>query len=351
MVLDVVQRSWPRIAAGVLAAAIVTAIVAIVSTAPVPIARATQAPGVVALAAGTPVAEDDEAGDPLDGDPLDGPPRGDDPGAPDNLTDFEIARSGRPADAPESLTAYDDDHQTIWSSEGAPDAWVWFDLGAERRLREVRWLARGAGTVEVAISDDREEWRTVGERESRGGWEGLPLREDARYVRLRLMSEESAEPLALAEVAAYGRDRHRDVELAQDAENEDRRQRNRNRERDDRQRDRAAARDEERIEVRDRAEERSEDRPGISAEPGETRCEGRRARCRTEAGRVSVEDDCQTDGECVIDVRADGGTAVCDASAGDDSEAGRGNGRRGGDGGECEAVANGGAVTIGDVDP
>jgi hypothetical protein len=62
-----------------------------------------------------------------------------------------------------------------------------------------------------------------------------------------------------------------------------------------------------------------------------------------------VEDDCTADGTCTIDVRADGGTAVCDSTGGDESRAGGGEGKRGSDGGECEAVANGGAVAIGDI--
>jgi hypothetical protein len=66
---------------------------------------------------------------------------------------------------------------------------------------------------------------------------------------------------------------------------------------------------------------------------------------------VTIEEDCLQDGTCVIDVRADGGTASCDASGADDGEAGRGEGRRGGDGGRCEAVANGGTITIGDINP
>jgi hypothetical protein len=67
--------------------------------------------------------------------------------------------------------------------------------------------------------------------------------------------------------------------------------------------------------------------------------------------RCRVEEDCAAEGSCTIDVRADGGTAICDASGGDRTETGDGEGKRGGRGGRCEAVANGGAVTIGDIDP
>ena len=72
---------------------------------------------------------------------------------------------------------------------------------------------------------------------------------------------------------------------------------------------------------------------------------------RGATGQVSVEEDCAGDGSCTIDVRADGGTVVCDASGGDQSKAGDGEGKRGGQGGRCEAVANGGAVAIGDINP
>jgi hypothetical protein len=66
---------------------------------------------------------------------------------------------------------------------------------------------------------------------------------------------------------------------------------------------------------------------------------------------VSVEEDCETDGTCTIDVQADGGSATCDATGGDETQAGKGEGKRGGEGGRCEAVADGGAVTIGDINP
>ena len=64
-----------------------------------------------------------------------------------------------------------------------------------------------------------------------------------------------------------------------------------------------------------------------------------------------MEEDCEVDGSCTIDIQVDGGTAACDATGGDEARAGDGEGRRGGDGGECEATANGGAVAIGDINP
>jgi hypothetical protein len=100
-----------------------------------------------------------------------------------------------------------------------------------------------------------------------------------------------------------------------------------------------------------RREPRSGGRVRISAEPGETRCRGDGDRCEARQGEVSVEDDCEREGTCTIDVRADGGTAVCDAAGGDETKAGAGEGKRGGRAGRCEAVANGGAVAVGDVNP
>ena len=64
-----------------------------------------------------------------------------------------------------------------------------------------------------------------------------------------------------------------------------------------------------------------------------------------------MEEDCEEEGSCTIDVQADGGTAICDAAGGDESRAGGGKGREGGEGGSCEAVADGGTVTIGDINP
>ena len=300
-------------------------------------------------ASGTPVAAESGTNDPLDGDPLDGPPRTDDSDEPEDLTQYEFTRSGRPAGAPQSLTAYDGDSKTAWSVADATETWIWFDLGEERPLREVRWLTSGAGTIEVAVSADREEWSDVGEREVDPGWQSLDAREEARYVRLTLVAEEEGSVPPLAEVAAYGPDRAGGVALEQRARNDKRETRRDSR--DNSRRNRATDRETERTRERGRGDASAESRPGITAEPGETRCEGNRAKCRAKPGRVSVEEDCQSEGTCAIDVRADGGTAICEASAGDENKAGRGSGRRDGDGGECEAVANGGVVTIGDIDP
>jgi hypothetical protein len=294
------------------------------------------------------------AGDPLDGDPLDGPPAGSDPDVPADQTQLEIVRSARPHDEPATLAAYDDDPRTVWTPRtAAGETWLWLDLGQERPLREVRWLAQGKGTVEIAVSSDRQRWRDVDRVDVGSGWQGVELRDDARYVRLTLLpTEDGGELPAIAEAAVYGSDPRRSVSSQQRAG--DGRERNQDRQsRADRQSvsEQEAEGDGSSGGNAGRRQSRSGGRVRISTEPGETRCRGDRERCEARQGEVSVEEDCEREGTCTIDVRADGGTAVCDAAGGDETEAGDGEGRRGGRGGRCEAVANGGAVAIGDVNP
>jgi hypothetical protein len=292
--------------------------------------------------------------DPLDGDPLDGRPAGGDPDAPAEQTQLEIVRSGRPHDEPATVTAYDDDPETVWTPHAdASETWLWLDLGLERRLREVRWLARGRGTVEIAVSSDRRRWRDVDRVDVGRGWQGVELRDDARYVRLTLLpADDGGELPAIAETAVYGSDQRNRVSAEQRADDDRARDRDRQ-PRGDRQS--AAEQDAEgggtTGDKEGRRESRSGGRVRISTEPGETRCRGDRERCRAREGEVSVEEDCEREGTCTIDVRADGGSAICDAAGGDETKAGRGEGKRGSSGGRCEAAANGGAVAIGDVNP
>ena len=298
---------------------------------------------------GTPI-----AGDPLDGDPLDGPPADGDLNSPVDLTQLEIVRSARPPDEPATVVAYDDDLKTVWTPQAdADESWLWLDLGLERRLREVRWLAQGTGSVEIAVSSDRQRWRDVGRVEVGRGWQGVELRDDARYVRLLLLATHSGGELpAIAEAAVYGSDRRPNASLEQPAA--DGRQRDRGRQ----SRGNTQSVSEQKVKSNDSSggdegqkESRSGGRLRTSAEPGETRCSGDRERCEARQGEVSVETDCEREGTCTIDMRADGGTAICDAAGGDETKAGEGKGRRGGKGGRCEAVANGGAVAIADVNP
>ena len=290
------------------------------------------------------------AADPLDGDPLDGPLTLDDPGAPEGQTRFAIERSGRPDRAPRSDVAYDDDPATVWAPTNGDDpAWLWLDVGVERRLRAVRWLARGSGAIEVAISRDQQRWETVERVDVGRAWDGIALRDDARYVRLTLLPGDGGEVPEIAEVAVYGRDRSGEVSREQEAKERrkrprERKQRGESRSRQEAARDGAAG-------EASGSEATSGDRVRISTKRGETTCRGKRARCQAREGKVSVEEDCAASGTCTIDVRADGGMATCDAAGGERNRAGGGEGKRGGDGGECEAVANGGAVTIGDINP
>jgi hypothetical protein len=252
------------------------------------------------------------------------------------------------------VAVYDDDPQTVWTPQtDAGETWLWLDLGQERPLREVRLLARGSGTVEIAVSSDRRRWRDIDRVDVGGGWQGLDLRDDVRYVRLTLFRpDDGGELPAIAEAAVYGFDLGRSVATEQRAR--DPRERDQNRQ--SRGRGKSAAEQQAEGDAtsggnEERSEPRSGDRVRISAEPGETRCRGKGERCEARQGEVSVEEDCEREGTCTIDVRADGGTAICDAAGGDETKGGNGNGRRGGKGGHCEAVANGGAVAIGDVNP
>ena len=288
--------------------------------------------------------------DPLDGDPLDGRPNGIDAGAPVDQTQLEIVRSGRPNDEPATVSAYDGDPATTWIPEAdAEETWLWLDLGAERRLRGVRWLARGSGAIEVSLSSDRERWRDVERVEVGTAWQGIDVRDDARYVRLTLIPDDNGELPAIAEATVYGPDQGGSVSSEQQAESN----RDRKRDRQERSNEESAAEQQagEPAPAGNGDDSGSRGRVRISAEPGETRCNGNRERCEARQGEVSVEEECGQEGSCTIDIRADGGTAICDASGGDRAEAGGGEGKRGGRGGRCEAVANGGAVTIGDINP
>jgi hypothetical protein len=293
-------------------------------------------------------------GDPLDGDPLDGPPVDGDPGVPADQAQLEVVRSARPHDEPPSVAIYDEDPQTVWTPQAdTGETWFWVDLGLERRLREVRWLAQGRGTVEIAVSSDRQRWRDVDRVDVGRGWQGVELRDDARYVRLTLLpTDDGGELPAMAEAAVYGPDRRRSVSSEQRASDDRERSRDRQSRGDRRSVSEQEAEGDGSADGNEgRRDARSGGRVRISAEPGETRCSGDRERCEARQGEVSVEEDCEREGTCTIDVRVDGGTAVCDAAGGDETKPGDGEGRRGGRGGRCEAVANGGAVAIGDINP
>jgi len=285
--------------------------------------------------------------DALDGDPLDGPPRRKRLQDPENAIELSIVQSGRQKDTPNSVTVYDGDEATSWSPVDEAEPWVWVDLGDIEAVRNVRWLAKGNGDVEIAVSNDRKRWSLLDTMPISGSWQEIELREDAQYVRLTLLPADDASGAELAEVEVFGRERKASSSLAQEAKQD-------NKQRDKR---RAAER------AQDAAAANSEPATGdssgnksgsvsSSAKAGKTKCSGKRERCRARPGRVEVTDDCGGNGTCTIDIRADGGSALCDASGADEDRAGDGEGKRGGgNGGRCEAVADGGTVTIGDVDP
>ncbi len=174
---------------------------------------------------------DPQDADPLDGDPLDGKPSDKDPDAPVDQTQLEIVRSGRPNDEPATVAVYDGDPTTTWvPAADAEETWLWLDVGAERRLRSVRWLGRGSGSIEVSLSSDRERWRDVERVDVRGGWQGIDVRDDARYVRLTLLADDDGVIPGIAEATVYGSDRGESVSSEQRADS------SRDRKRDPRQR-------------------------------------------------------------------------------------------------------------------
>lgn len=290
----------------------------------------------------TPVPEPDV----LDGDPLDGPARTKRLPDPENATPLPIVQSGRQKDTPNSTSLYDGDGSTSWSPRNVDEPWVWLDLGDTEAVRNVRWLAGGSGDVEIAVSSDRKRWSVLDTQPISGDWQEVELREDAQYVRLTLLPEDDTSRVDLAEVEVFGRERKADTSLAQEAKKG-------NKKRDKR---RAAERAQDAAAAAEPAADNPSDNKrgsvNSSAKAGETKCSGKRERCRARPGKVEVTDDCGGNGTCTIDIRADGGSAICDASGGNEDRAGDGEGKRGGgNGGRCEAVADGGTVIIGDVNP
>jgi hypothetical protein len=306
--------------------------------------------------AGDPLDGDPKANDPLDGDPLDGKPLADPP-PPRGARELEVVRSGRPTSAPASLAAYDGDPATTWNpGKATKDAWVWLDLGQERQVREVRWLARGSGAVDVAVSSDRERWHDIGREAVQNGWATQTLSDDARYVRLTLLPDDAGDRPQLADATVYGDDT-KSVEQKQDAKSKSGKK--------DRKSTKSAKSgnggksDSGTAKHADTGGASGEPKKGAkssgqiqaSAAPGETSCKGKRAHCKAQEGRMEMDGTCGASGSCTIDVQADGGAAVCDATGGENTKAGQGEGKSGGNGGRCDAVANGGAIAIGDINP
>jgi hypothetical protein len=299
---------------------------------------------------GDPSSPDPLGHDSLDGDPLDGTPAPTTNSASPNGRPLNIVRSGRPEAAPQSLVAYDGDPRTVWApTENEGDAWIWLDLGSKRRLRSVRWLARGSGAIEVSISDDRRRWQAIDSMAVRPFWQQVSLRDDAQFVRLDLQPSDDGSLPEIAEVSVYGRDAADEVSLAQKSSKNDRKGGK------NQSKGKGSGKSESGSTSGGNSKKakgaKSSSEGNITAEQGDTHCQGDRARCRAREGKVSVDDTCETDGTCTIDVQADGGSAMCGATGGGKAKAGKGKRKRGGEGGRCDAAADGGTVTIGDINP
>ncbi|MDQ2655764.1 MAG: discoidin domain-containing protein, partial [Chloroflexota bacterium] len=276
--------------------------------------------------------------DALDGDPLDGPTSKKRPPDPDNAKQLTIVQSGRQKDTPNSTLIYDGKLDTSWSPTDVDEPWVWVDLGDTETVRNVRWLAAGSGDVEISVSSDRKQWAVLDTQGITGGWQEITLREDAQYVRLTLLPKDDTSDVGLAEVEVFGRERDADASLAQKAKKGNQK---RDKRRSSERAQKAAKADDEPASD-DTAQGNQRTTRNSSAKAGKTKCSGKRERCRARPGKVEVTDECGGDGTCTIDIRADGGSAICDASGGDEDRAGDGEGKRGGgNGGRCEAVADG----------
>ena len=295
------------------------------------------------------------AGDPLDGDPLDGPPADGDRGAPVDQTELEIVRSARPHDEPATVVAYDDDPRTVWTPRAdAGETWLWLDLGLERPLREVRWLAEGRGTVEIAVSSDRQRWRDVDRVDVDDGWQGVELRDDARYVRLTLLpADDGGELPAIAEATIYGPDKRAacfrpNSGLMTAANGIATGSRVATGNRLPSRKPKATIRqvvtrnESNLVPAVEFASRPNQERPAAAATVNAARRDRARSRSRTTASAKAPARSTSVPTAAPRSVTPPAATRRKRATA---------RGRRGGRGGRCEAVANGGAVAIGDVNP
>ncbi len=104
--------------------------------------------------------------------------------------------------------AFDDDPGTRWSSEWKDHQGIYADLGAARRITEIRlqWQHAYASDYDIKVSDDAKSWRTVKKVEgSRGGVESFLFEDlEARYVGLRGRRRATQWGISLREFGIYG---------------------------------------------------------------------------------------------------------------------------------------------------
>jgi len=130
----------------------------------------------------------DAASEPAVDAPFDTEPN---PTAAPMPTPFPIFDSGRSENSLTSLTVYDGDLGTSWTtSTGLPEAeaYVYLDLGVVQPIGVVRWLfaAEGlAGGMRVQVSEDGDRWATLAEPGNApvGLWQDLRVDVAGRYVR------------------------------------------------------------------------------------------------------------------------------------------------------------------------
>ncbi|MFF4183773.1 discoidin domain-containing protein [Streptomyces sp. NPDC001691] len=98
-------------------------------------------------------------------------------------TASSVQSSATPASA-----AVDGDGATRWSSQFADPQWIQVDLGAVRRVSEVKltWEAAYGKAYQIQVSDDAKQWTTIGATTSSdGGVDDLNgLSGSGRYLRV-----------------------------------------------------------------------------------------------------------------------------------------------------------------------
>lgn len=111
-----------------------------------------------------------------------------------------------------STRAHDGSLASSWytTTDNPSQAYLTLDLGSVRTVSGVRWTFRlegGADSLKLLTSKDGVTWTSAGASSNRKAltWEGLPVKRDARYVRLVFGNPYDADTLGyVAEVEVFG---------------------------------------------------------------------------------------------------------------------------------------------------
>lgn len=133
-------------------------------------------------------------------------------GTPAPGSELKIARSGRNGSSTDSNVVFDGDETTSWHTTKArtpTSGYVWIDLGDIHTISRIEYLFSekgGAAAFQIQVSNDRENWEVVAERENPkiGRWQSVEWNGEARYVRFYFTNPDEAPVLGyLAEVRVY----------------------------------------------------------------------------------------------------------------------------------------------------